>query len=63
MQNTVLHLLNSGNQVSLHFEVMVKSRQQRKLPVQQLLILSICRFAEPVALSSGQFSFPQIDSL
>ncbi|MCJ1245879.1 hypothetical protein MMC30_003083 [Trapelia coarctata] len=31
---------------------MAKSRKEPKLPVQQLLILSICRFAEPVALSS-----------
>ena len=31
---------------------MGKSRKQPKLPVQQLLVLSVCRIAEPVALSS-----------
>ncbi|KAI9870796.1 MAG: hypothetical protein M1830_003795 [Pleopsidium flavum] len=31
---------------------MVKRRKPPKLPVQQLVILSICRFAEPVALTS-----------
>ncbi|KAL9125777.1 MAG: hypothetical protein Q9217_005067 [Psora testacea] len=31
---------------------MAKARKPAKLPVQQLLILSICRFAEPVAYSS-----------
>lgn len=31
---------------------MVKEQKARKLPVQQLLILSICRFAEPISLTS-----------
>ncbi len=31
---------------------MAKEQKARKLPVQQLLILSICRFAEPISLTS-----------
>ena len=31
---------------------MAKAQKAAKLPVQQLIILSICRFAEPIALSS-----------
>lgn len=31
---------------------MVKEQKARRLPLQQLLILSICRFAEPISLTS-----------
>ncbi len=39
---------------------MGKSRKQPKLPVQQLLILSICRFSEPLALSNIFPYLPQM---
>jgi hypothetical protein len=31
---------------------MVKEKRAAKLPTQQLLVLAICRFAEPVAMTS-----------